>query len=159
PTEFWDWLGRRLRNPLRDGLVLYRAADRGPQRESVRLLTTLPLIGGTPVRTAHAFPGRLEQVRTEGTWIAAEATGHLHAGFEAVCLLGGVPPVCWPLAYPLGWMAKGSEKKHAPHRRADKESVPPPRPDLPPAVMPLSGPVNLLVGVFIVYGFLWNIRT
>src|SRR5262249_26555500 len=159
PTEFGDWLGRRLRNPRRDVLVLYRDAASGPQLESVRLWTTLLLIGDTPVRTAQEFPERLEQVRKEGTWIAVEGKGKLHAGFEAVLLLVRVSPVFWPLAYPLGWMAKGSEKKHAPHRRADNESVPPPRPDLPPAVMPLSGPVNLLVGVFIVYGFLWNIRT
>jgi hypothetical protein len=159
PTEFWDWLARRLRNPLREGLVLYRDADSGPQLESIRAWTTLLMLADTPVRMAQEDPKRLEQVRQEGTWIAVDRAGKVQAGRDAVLLLLRVAPLFWPLAYLLGWILPGGERKRPAQDPAAGERVPPPRPDLPPAVAPLSGPLSLLVGLFMVYGFVWNLRS
>ncbi len=151
PSEFWDWLGRRLHRTRPAGLKLCLDATDATSRRSVRFWTMLLMVSDLDVAP------RPETMREPG-WGLIDGQGRIHCGFDAVLVLVRLSPLFWPLAWLAGRKpirALGAAVNH----KGPAPSSATPEPELPPAVVPLGGLVNVLIGLLLLYVFAWNMNS
>ncbi len=163
PGEFWDWLGRRLRRTRPAGLKFYLDAASPAGRRSARFWTTLLMVSDLEIVSSADNPAWLERTREHGAWALVEGEDRIHTGFDALRLLLRLSPLFWPLAYMAGLKPIRSlgEKlfRRGAAPSAQQQTVSPPPGELPPAFAPLPGPVNVLIGLLLLYVFVWNMNT
>jgi hypothetical protein len=157
PGEFWNWLDCRLRRTRPQGLKLvFDPADPGC-RQSARFWTTFLMV--TDLETVSA----VDPVRERGEWALIEKNEKRYRGFDTIRLLLRLSPLFWPLSYLPGLRNTQPVRESLFRGDGDSASAPPASPaldaGLPPAIVPLSGRVNVVLALLILYVFAWNIRT
>src|SRR4030095_10626483 len=162
PSWFWDRVFDRLRTPARLGLKIYYDADCGFCKKTVLLLKTFFLLPETPLRAAQEEPSILADMQAKNSWVVVDAQGGRHFKFDAFLSICRQSPLFWPLAsfLSLSPIARWGEKVYegiASHRKegADLLSWLIYR----PVHTETGAGINALAAFFLIYIFLWNLRT
>jgi hypothetical protein len=164
---FWDKLGAWLRTPARVGTrICFDARIRAAARRAAALRTflLLPDVQLIPVQEEPDLTARLPEA---GAWFVLDAEGKGRAGLDALAYLLWLSPVFWPVGgllrlVPISRLGRRRLRRTARRLPEDGAPVPLPVSDAAPEAPPLERP-PLLAEVaalfFLVYVFLWNVRT
>lgn len=99
PSEFWDWLGRKLRTKKRQGVALFYDKDCGFCLKICLILREFCLLPDTPIRQVQDDKRTRALFDKDFTWVVEDHDGSLVTGWKAVNLT----LLRSPLFAPLGW--------------------------------------------------------
>lgn len=98
PGWVWDRLGKIMPAAARDNLVIYYDEGCAFCHKTARLLTTLLILPGVPIRPAQADPKAAVLLAINNSWVVSDDGEGDYLEWDAVRHLVSCSPLFWPLA-------------------------------------------------------------
>ncbi|HBQ99665.1 MULTISPECIES: DCC1-like thiol-disulfide oxidoreductase family protein [unclassified Roseofilum] len=104
PSEFWDYLEKRVATPQRMGLKIYYDAECGFCKKVVYLLRTfLVLPSTTPLTCAQNEPSIYADMEAYNSWVVVDWQEKRRFKWDAIAYVVSLSPIFKPFARVLRW--------------------------------------------------------